>query len=218
MIPLRDNIPHRRLPIITVMLILINIFVFIYELFLGDDLRNFIYLYGFVPQKLFLPISLKDKFFPLFSSMFLHGSWAHLLGNILFMWIFADNVEDRLGHFNFLIFYLSCGIIASLIHAFFNLGSKVPVVGASGAIAGVLGAYFTMFPYARVLTLVPFFIFWEVVELPAFFFLGIWFVYQFLLGLFSIGSMGAGIAFWAHVGGFVGGIFLLKFFLRKIYY
>ena len=217
MIPLRDNIPHRRKPVITISLILINIFMFFYELFLGKDLKNFIYLYGFIPYKLFLPISWQDKVFPLFSSMFLHGGWGHLLGNMLFMWIFADNVEDRLGHFNFLVFYLTCGVLASLVHALFNFGSKLPTIGASGAIAGILGGYFRMFPYAKVLTLVPFFFFWEIIELPAFFFLGVWFLYQFLLGIFS-SPLGGGVAFWAHIGGFVSGIFLLKFFLKRNYY
>jgi membrane associated rhomboid family serine protease len=215
MIPLRDNIPHRRKPIVTTIILIINIVVFLYQLWLGRNSEYFIYTYGFIPHRLFLPASLKAKIFPLFSSMFLHAGFAHLAGNCLYLWIFADNVEDRLGHFNFLLFYLLCGISATLVHTLFNLGSKIPAVGASGAIAGVLGAYFLMFPGARVLTLIPFFLFWELVEIPAFFFLGFWFLYQFLLGMLSLGRMGAGIAFWAHIGGFVAGILLLRLFIKR---
>ncbi len=218
MIPLRDNIPHRRKPIVTTIILTLNIIVFLYQWLLGSKVENFIYQYGFIPYRLFLPLTLKAKIIPIFTSMFIHAGFWHLFGNCLYLWIFADNVEDRLGHFRFLIFYLLCGVSATLIHTIFNLHSKIPAVGASGAIAGVLGAYFMMFPYARVLTLVPFFIFWEVIEIPAFFFLGFWFVYQFLLGLVTIGRMGAGIAFWAHIGGFVAGIVLLKLFLKRRYY
>ncbi|HDN85700.1 MAG: rhomboid family intramembrane serine protease [Candidatus Omnitrophota bacterium] len=215
MIPLRDDIPHRRKPIVTVVILAINICVYLYELFLGMELDNFVFRYGFIPYKLIMPLSVHAKLIPLFTSMFMHAGFLHLLGNSLYLWIFADNVEDRLGHFNFLIFYLLCGISASLIHALFNWGSKVPAVGASGAIAGILGAYFLMFPKARVLTLVPLFLFWEIVEIPAFFFLGFWFLYQFLLGLVSLGRMGAGIAFWAHIGGFLSGVVFLRFFLKR---
>jgi len=221
MIPLRDNIPHRRLPVVTTLLLIINISVFIYQHILlnPESLEKVIYLYGFIPQRLFLPqFSLKEKLVPLFTSIFMHAGFFHLLGNCLYLWIFADNVEDKLGHFNFLIFYISCGLIANLVHALFNLYSKIPAIGASGAIAGVLGAYFLMFPTARVLTLIPFFFIWEIVEIPAFFFLGFWFLYQFLLGVFSLGRIGGGIAFWAHIGGFVAGFLLVKFFLKRRYY
>jgi len=155
---------------------------------------------------------------PFFTSMFLHAGWLHLVGNMWFLWIFADNVEDILGHFNFLIFYIACGLAASFAHFIVNLNSAVPAVGASGAIAGVLGAYIVMFPRARVLTLVPIFIFLEVVEIPAFVFLGIWFIYQFFLGMMSVGSYGAGVAFWAHIGGFIAGVLLLNIFLKKRHY
>ncbi|MCK4810077.1 MAG: rhomboid family intramembrane serine protease [Candidatus Omnitrophica bacterium] len=219
MIPLRDNISHRSTPIVTVSLIIVNILVFLYQLSLGSGLEKFIHSYAFVPVSLSLPLGLFPKVLPLFTSMFLHGGLMHLLGNMLYLWIFADNVEDRLGHFRFLVFYFVCGISASLIHALFNLSSKIPVVGASGAIAGVLGAYFLLFPRARVLTIIPIFIFWQVIEIPAFFFLGFWFLYQFFLGVVSIGRVGAGIAFWAHIGGFAAGIVFLKLFLKKrVYY
>ena len=215
MIPLRDTIPHRRKPIITMSLIVVNFLVFFYELRQGLLLRDFLFKFGFVPVKIFLlDFSWWEKFFPLFSNMFLHGGWAHLLGNSLYLWIFADNVEDRLGHFNFLLFYILCGLGANFFHFLMNIKSSLPAIGASGAIAGVLGAYFLMFPHSRILTLIPWFLFWEVVEVPAFFFLGFWFLYQFLLGLFSIG-FASGIAFWAHIGGFLTGMFLLRFFLER---
>jgi len=216
MIPLKDNIPHRRLPVITTFLLLVNILVFIYQHLLRYEiLERLIYIYGFVPQRIFMPdISFRTKIISLFTSMFMHANFLHLFGNCLYLWIFADNVEDRLGHLNFLIFYLLCGISATFVHTLFNLHSKIPTIGASGAIAGVLGAYFLMFPSARVLTLIPFFFFWEIVEIPAFFFLGFWFLYQFMLGVFSLSATG-GIAFWAHIGGFVAGMFLLNLFYKK---
>ena len=206
MIPLRDNIPHRNKPIVTIALLLLNVLVFLYQLSLGTRVASFMMTYGFIPVRFSSSMSVAAKFLPLFTSMFLHGGFLHLAGNCLYLWIFADNVEDRLGHFNFLIFYLACGVAASLLHALFNLSSDIPAVGASGAIAGVLGAYFLMFPRARVVTLLPLFIFWQIVEIPAFFFLGFWFIYQFLFGIVTLGSMGAGVAFWAHIGGFIAGI------------
>ncbi|MFH1768420.1 MAG: rhomboid family intramembrane serine protease [Candidatus Omnitrophota bacterium] len=217
MIPLRDNIPHRRMPVFTVLLLIINILVFLYEQSLGSKLERFIYLYGFIPRNVSMPLGIFFNIKPLFTSMFLHASWLHLVGNMLFLWIFADNVEDRLGHFNFLVFYISCGVVASLVHLLMNVNSNIPSVGASGAIAGVLGAYMVMFPKARVLTLIPIFIFIQIVEIPAVIFLGLWFIYQLFLGINSIGIAGAGIAFWAHIGGFAAGIVLLRIFLKKRY-
>lgn len=215
MIPLRDNIPHRRKPLVTITILTINIIVFLYEISLGRNLKFFLYEYGFVPVRFLLT----PNILPLFTSIFLHAGLWHLAGNSLFLWIFADNVEDRLGHFNFLLFYVMCGIFANLVHMLFYIKSDIPTVGASGAIAGVLGAYFLMFPYARVLTLIPFFFFWQMVEIPAFFFLGFWFIYQFLLGISSLSFPGSGgIAFWAHIGGFVGGMFLLKIFKKRRHY
>ncbi len=220
MIPLRDNIPHIKKPIVTVSLLIINVLVFLYEISLGYYLKDFMYLYGLIPRNISLQMGLLPSIRPFFTNMFLHAGWAHLIGNMWFLWIFADNVEDRMGHLNFLIFYLMCGFIASFTHFIINRHSVVPAVGASGAIAGVLGAYMMLFPSARVLTLVPFFFFLEIIEIPAFIFLGIWFIYQFLLGVSSLGGYGAGIAFWAHIGGFLAGIFLLKLFVkrRKSYY
>ncbi len=209
MIPLKDNIPHRRLPFVAIFLMVINILIFFYQM--GMDrltLQKFIYQYGFLPRQFWSSLEMRD-IFSFLSSMFLHGSIYHLLGNLLFMWIFADNVEDRLGHINFIFLYFFSGIVALITHSLFNFNSKVPAIGASGAIAGLLGAYFKLFPYARVLAIVPALFFWQIVELPAFIFLGLWFVYQFVLGLLNLG-IAAGIAFWAHIGGFLAGIFFLK--------
>jgi len=214
MIPLKDTIPHRKVPFVTVSLIIINFLVFFLELRQGVYIKDFLFKFGFVPAKLFLNYSLTKKVVPLFSNMFLRGSWFHLLGNNLYLWIFADNVEDRLGHVNFLLFYILCGLGANFFHFLMNINSTIPAIGASGAIAGVLGAYFLMFPRSRVVTLIPWFLFWEIVELPAFFFLGFWFIYQLLLALFSTG-FASGVAFWAHIGGFLAGMFLLRFFLPK---
>ncbi len=154
----------------------------------------------------------------LFTSMFLHGGWIHLLGNMWFLWIFGDNVEDLLGHLRFLFFYLCCGVAGSLCHIFFNTGSTIPSIGASGAIAGVLGAYLVSFPFARVLTLVPLFLFWPIIELPAIFVLGSWFLVQLLNGAASLDPrLGANypVAWWAHIGGFLSGIILLGVLKRE---
>jgi membrane associated rhomboid family serine protease len=150
--------------------------------------------------------------------MFLHGGWLHFLGNMLYLWIFGDNVEDQLGHSRFVVFYLICGVAAGLAHVFMNPASTVPTVGASGAIAGVMGAYFVLYPHSRILALLPLFVFWEVIEVPAIFFLGLWFVMQFFSGVGSIAmgarATGGGIAFWAHVAGFLTGMATVFIFRR----
>jgi rhomboid family protein len=201
----------------------INIVVFMYELSLGDALEPFIYQFGVVPYAVahwpqsdlpFLAIVI-----PYLTSMFLHGGWLHVIGNMWYLWIFGDNVEDRLGHFAFLVFYLLCGIGAGVVHTLLNVSSTVPSVGASGAIAGVLGAYLVSYPYARVLTLVPIFVFVQVIEIPAMIVLGLWFIMQFFYGTASLAttsvSQSGGVAWWAHVGGFVIGILLVGLFPRK---
>src|SRR5919197_2957796 len=203
MIPLRDIIPSRTTPVVTISLIAVNILVFIYELSLGRDVDAFTLYYGLVPAAF--------SWVAVFTSMFLHGGFMHVAGNMLYLWIFGDNVEDRMGHGRFLVFYLLCGVAAALAQTITAPDSVVPMVGASGAIAGVMGAYFVLYPRSRIVTLIPLFFFFQVVEVPAIRFLGIWFVMQFLSGVGSIvtsvsgGSMG-GIAFWAHVAGFVAGI------------
>ena len=220
MIPLRDNISHKHKPVVTVFLLIVNISVFGYELLLGAEAQSFIFALGFIPGRLFSEVSLSGKVIPLFSNMFLHASFLHLAGNCIYLWVFADNVEDRLGHFRFLGFYLVCGVAASLVHALFNLGSEIPAIGASGAIAGVLGAYFMFFPKARILTLLPIFIFWQIIEIPAFYFLGIWFLLQFIFGICSLGfRQCGGIAFWAHIGGFaMGAILVMRMAKQRRHY
>ena len=222
MIPLRDTIPSSTFPAVTIGLIVVNILVFVYELSLGRELDLFIMQYGAVPLKFInagqlAHVSLIERFLPLFTSMFLHGGWIHVLGNMLYLWIFGDNVEDRLGHGRFVLFYLLCGLAAALAQVYTNPASKVPMVGASGAVAGVLGAYLIFFPSARVLTLLPIFIFLQVIEIPAFAFLLIWFFMQFLSGAAAITSAAhtaVGVAWWAHIGGFVSGM-ALGFLLPK---
>ncbi len=222
MIPLKDTVPSRRFPIVNTLLIAVNVFVFFVELSQGTNLKQFIYNFGAIPSRYFYlkahyPHQLLNRFLPIFTSMFLHGGWFHLIGNMLYLWIFGDNVEDRMGHFRYLLFYLLSGIGAGLFHIYTNAHSTVPSIGASGAIAGVLGAYFILFPFSRILTLVPFFFFWTFLEIPAFFFLGFWFLMQFFSGttaLLLAGDKAAGgIAWWAHIGGFITGITLLPFFL-----
>jgi len=201
MIPLRDTIPSSRVPVVNYAIIAANVVVFLYEASLGNRADAFIVHWGLVPRHF--------GFANLLTSMFLHGGWLHLLGNMLYLYIFGDNVEDRLGHVRYLLFYLLCGFAAGGAQALSSPGSNLPMVGASGAIAGVSGAYFLFFPSARVVTLVPIFFFLQVMEVPAVFFLLIWFLWQLMSGVASLGSAaGGGVAFWAHIGGFVAGMVL----------
>ena len=212
MLPLRDNIPARRFPGITLGLIILNFLIFFQELKLGPRLEDFMVAAGVVPLRYSdwsLPFSLSGKILPLFTSMFLHGGWVHLIGNMWVLWVFGDNVEDRLGHWRFLGFYLWSGVAAGLLHIVTNIHSAVPTIGASGAIAGVMGAYFRFFPRARVETLIPPFFFGPYFELPAVLFLGFWFLLQFYNGALSLASRNqgfGGVAWWAHVGGFLFGV------------
>ena len=209
MIPLRDVIPSRTTPYITVTIIVLNGLAWFLELSLpGDVLPLFLQVYGVVPARLHAST--------LLTSMFLHGSWMHVIGNMWYLWIFGDNVEDRVGHGRFIVFYLLCGIAAAIGQILIDPGSTLPTIGASGAIAGVMGAYFVLYPRSRVLTLIPLVIFWEVIEVPAPLLLGFWFLMQ----LFSAGAIavtastgGGGVAFMAHVAGFLcgaGAIFLFR--------
>lgn len=219
MIPFRDNIPSRRFPIWTVTIIAVNALVFLYEISLPSRyLDQLIFHFGLIPAR-FLDLSdgftsgIRSSTVPFFTSIFLHAGWMHLIGNMWYLWIFGDNVEDRLGRPRFIFFYLACGVLASLTHFLFNPDSLLPSVGASGAIAGVLGAYLVTFPRARVLTLLPIFIFWQIIELPAMLVLGFWFLMQLLSGTATIAlssQTSGGVAWWAHIGGFLAGIFLMK--------
>ncbi len=211
MIPLRDVIPSRTTPVVTVSLIALNALAWFFELALPEDtLPAFLRVYGVVPADLRAPT--------LASSMFLHGSWPHVIGNMWYLWIFGDNIEDRMGHARFLVFYLLCGIVAALAHVAMSPGSMVPTIGASGAIAGVMGAYFVLFPHSRVLTLVPLIVFVEIIELPALLLLGFWFAMQiFSAGIGAITETGdsGGIAFVAHVAGFAAGAVGVFLFRKK---
>jgi hypothetical protein len=204
------------------LIILTNVVVFLFELSQGRYLDSFIMQYGVIPAAVIRwPVShapLGAVVVPFFTSMFLHGGWLHLIGNMWYLWIFGDNIEDRLGHFTYLVFYLLCGLGAGIVHTILNYDVRVPSIGASGAIAGVLGAYVVSYPGARVLTLVPIFIFLQVIEIPALIVLGFWFIMQFLSGAASLAAANAnagGVAWWAHVGGFVIGMILVGLFPRK---
>jgi len=222
MIPIRDDQPRFSTPYVTYFLVALNTLVFLIELSVGMQsqhaLNAFVYQFGVVPAHVTAALggsprlSLADAFVPILTSMFLHGSWLHIIGNMWVLWIFGDNIEDYLGHFPYLIFYLVTGFVASVTHILLNLQSNMPTVGASGAIAGVMGAYFVLYPRSRVLTIVPLIIFFTFWWLPAWIVLGYWFVIQLLSGttIAVSSSSGGGIAFWAHVGGFVAGIILIK--------
>lgn len=214
MIPLRDTVSSRTYPLVNSCLIGINIVIFLIELSYGADLDRFIYIYGLVPARYSVPqiasyFSILEQIFALFSFMFLHGGFLHLLGNMWSLYIFGDNVEDHLGPLRYLFFYLLCGVASGVSHLVVNFNSNIPTIGASGAIAGVMGAYFILHPKAKILTLIPIFIIPWFVEIPAFFFLGLWFVIQFLHAAGGSGAAG-GIAWWAHIGGFVFGIVFIK--------
>ncbi|NJP10673.1 MAG: rhomboid family intramembrane serine protease [Leptolyngbyaceae cyanobacterium RU_5_1] len=221
MVPLRDDNPIRITPYVTYGLIAANVLIFLYEISLTPpQLERFLQVWSVVPRELTAGWSgtPSPQAFPewltLFTSQFLHGGFLHIAGNMLFLWIFGNNIEDRLGHLKYLIFYLSCGALAGLTQWFFSAYSSVPSLGASGAIAGIMGAYILKFPDIKVLTLVPLGFFFFTVRIPALFFLGFWFLQQALYGLVSleaetnIGMKGGGIAYWAHAGGFVFGAIL----------
>jgi membrane associated rhomboid family serine protease len=222
MIPLRDNIPSSKFPAATLSIIVINVLVFLYELRLGPHLEDLLASFAVIPANYTDPevghfLTLSQKIFAFFSSMFLHGGWIHLLGNMWTLWIFGDNVEDRLGRTRYVLLYLTGGIAAALMHIFTNANSPVPTIGASGAIAAVMGAYFRFYPFARVETLVPPFFFGPTFVLPAVLFLGGWFLLQFFNGAMSLGARGhgfSGVAWWAHVGGFAFG-FVICLFARR---
>ena len=206
MIPLRDDIPSKRPPLVTYAIIAANVAVFWYEIRLGRRLDRFVDAFGLVPVRFHGTHDPLARYLPIFTSMFLHGGLMHLLGNMLFLHIFGDNVEDRFGHLRFLVFYLGCGFLAAVVQAGILARSPVPMVGASGAIAGVTGAYFVFYPRARILMLVPVLFFWEVIQVPAVVFLFLWFAMQFAYGMIALGAPETGgVAWWAHVGGFGAG-------------
>jgi len=232
MIPLKDDVPSQTWPVVNLLLIGLNAAFFTLELAMGDQLQGFLTqaavipaLYTHAPHHhvaggmvhIFLASLAPGLGFRILLSMFLHGGWAHILGNMLYLWIFGDNVEDRMGHLRYLVFYLLCGFGASYFHIWAEPTSRMPSIGASGAIAGVLGAYVTLYPRARVITLIPLGIFFPLVQVPAVFFLGIWFLQQFLAGALSLAAPTAetgGVAWWAHIGGFAMGFLLVGIFQK----
>jgi hypothetical protein len=217
MIPVRDTISSKTYPVVNNTIIGINVVVYLFQMTMVPDLNRFTYIYGLVPARYSIPqitsyFTMGQQIFSLVSFMFIHGGFWHILGNMWFLYIFGDNVEDRLGPFRYLVFYILCGLISGFTHLIFNLHSNIPTIGASGAIAGVMGAYLILYPNAKILTLIPIIFIPWFVEIPAFFFLGLWFFIQFVSAAGSHGGAG-GIAWWAHIGGFIFGIVFLKIFL-----
>jgi len=216
MIPIRDTTRSESVPIVTNLFIAVNVLIFLLQLGEGRALNEFIYTYGLVParysvSRVAAQFTGFQQVIPFITFMFLHGGFLHLIGNMWFLHIFGDNVEDRLGHFRYLIFYLLCGLSSGVAHLVINWHSQVPTIGASGAIAGIMGAYMVLYPKARVLTLIPLFFIPYFVEIPAVIFLGIWFLFQFMSAAAAPAQAG-GVAWWAHVGGFIFGIIFLKLF------
>jgi len=215
LIPLRDTIRARRFPIVTVSIIVVNLAIFLFSITLSPgELQRFVTAFGIVPAlqvQMFLqaPLAL-DTWIPMATSMFLHGGWLHVLGNMLYLWVFGDNIEDVLGRGRFLLFYLLAGFAGGLAHIVSAPGSLIPTIGASGAVAGVLGAYFITFPGSRILALVPILFFITFVEVPAVLFLFLWIGFQLLYGLLAITGPANMVAWWAHVGGFAAGMLLMK--------
>ncbi len=222
MFPLRDDNPTSITPIVTWFLIVMNVVVFFYELSLGPrDSQLFAFRFGAIPavigggQSLPHSIAAIPPFLSIFTSMFLHGGWMHLIGNMWFLWLFGNNIEEAMGGLRYLLFYIICGFLASVTHIMFNLGSRIPSIGASGAIAGVLGAYLMLYPRARVLTLIFLGFFIRLLWIPAGFILGFWFIVQVWSGSLAGNQTGGGVAFWAHVGGFLAGILLVGIFKKR---
>lgn len=218
MIPLRDTIQSKNYPIVNTTIIFLNVVVFLVEFGLGPRLNQFLFTYGLVPVRYSAPeialhFSFGQQVFSLLSFMFLHGGFWHLVGNMWSLYIFGDNVEDRLGSLRYFIFYLLCGWASGLTHLSMNWHSHVPTIGASGAIAGVMGAYLILYPGSRILTLIPIFFIPYFIEIPAYFFLGIWFLLQFLSAA-GTHAQTSGVAWWAHIGGFLFGMIFLKLFLK----
>jgi membrane associated rhomboid family serine protease len=219
MIPLRDDNPIRGVPVVTIATILLCTLVFLWQLTLSPQAgQRAVYLFGFIPAFAFGHVRVEGQWLPagatVLTSIFLHGSFLHLLGNMLYLWIFGDNVEDRVGHGRFVVFFLLCGALAAFMQALFDTRSTIPMIGASGAISGVLGAYVVLYPRANVLVVVPLLIIFYTVRVPALVVLGFWFVAQLVSSAIADSASG-GVAFGAHVGGFVAGIALIRLFLRE---
>ncbi len=216
MIPIRDAVRSTHFPIVNLSIIAVNVLVFLWQFTQGSYIEQALFYFGIVPARYSNPelavhFTHLEQVLPFLTSMFLHGGILHILGNMWFLYIFGDNIEDRIGHFRYLIFYLLCGVAAGVIHLLTNWGSEIPTIGASGAIAGVMGGYVLLFPRAKVLTLVPIFFFFQFFEIPAFVFLGYWLLIQIMSGSASRSDVG-GVAWWAHIGGFLAGFITVKVF------
>lgn len=220
MIPLKDTPKTRTFPYVNVSIIIINIIVFMRQLAMTNpDLHSFVFSYGLIPQAVTGALSqgnISAVVSPLITYQFMHGGWLHIGSNMLYLWVFGDNIEDRVGHGKYLLFYLLVGSLAGFAQIAIEPGSMVPIIGASGAVAGVLGAYLISCPRARVLALIPLFVIFTLAEIPAVIFLGFWFILQIFSGIASIGAAGVSVAFWAHIGGFVAGLVLVSLFGKKI--
>jgi membrane associated rhomboid family serine protease len=215
MIPIRDQIPTRRIPFVNYLLILGNVLVFFLQWQAGPNQEGIVYQFALIPAQVSSGLDFGD-ITDIFTSMFMHAGFAHIAGNMLYLWIFGDNVEDSMGHAKYLLFYLAGGTVASLAHIFTNPASQIPTVGASGAIAAVLGAYLVLYPQSRVLTLIPLGFFLRMTTVPAVIVLGLWFVLQLFSGVMSMGGPDVGgVAFWAHIGGFLAGVVLAKLFANR---
>lgn len=215
MIPIRDQLPTRRVPIVNYLIIAANILVFILQWMAGPNQEAFVYQYALIPANFTSTLNLSN-ITDIFTSIFMHAGLLHLAGNMLYLWIFGDNVEDRMGPVKFLVFYLVGGLVASLTHILTNPGSQIPTVGASGAIAAVLGAYLVLYPQSRVLTFIPIGFLMQLKLIPASIVLGLWFVLQLFNGVLSLGGPDiGGTAFWAHIGGFVAGMLIAVLFFPR---
>lgn len=221
MLPLRDVNPTRTFPLVTIALIAVNVLVFIYELILGPQVEGFVQSWAIIPYEIthgvdLPPASIQPIYLTLITAMFLHGGIVHIAGNMLFLWIFGNNIEDAMGSLRFIVFYLLCGLVAAFAQIAVGPNSDIPNIGASGAIAGVLGAYLLLFPRAEVQTLVFLGFFVRLVRLPALLFLGLWFVLQLFSGVAGLGMEATGgVAWFAHIGGFIAGIVLINIFRRR---
>lgn len=218
MIPLRDENPTKTFPFVTIIIIAINLLVFIYELSLGVHIEDKISQFALIPYDITHLIN-KANLFTLITSLFLHAGFAHIIGNMLYLWVFGNNIEDAIGHIRFVFFYLFCGVVASLGHILTALNSKVPVIGASGAVSGILGAYLLLYPRAKVLVLIPLFYFWRIAKVPAMWFLGFWIVLQLIYGTGSFLLLEAtsktGVAWFAHIAGFLSGLIFIRVLVKR---
>jgi len=219
MIPLRDTVKSRTFPFINMTIIILNVLVFFGESNLTEmGLTEFFYHFGIIPSWFLQTVEagyFVQAVIPLVTSIFLHGGWLHIISNMLFLWVFGDNIEDRMGHFKYLLFYLTVGVIGNIAQIMANPQSTIPIIGASGAVAGILGAYYISFPRAKILALIPIVFFFTLMEVRASFFIIFWFVLQVFNGVFSLTTVGNSVAWWAHIGGFLGGFILIRFFQRQ---